>query len=79
METKIDPKRLQETIRNDCQEDRTTRDEKKDNKNDKKRQQEVIPHIGESFFGARGSLGKDIYQRQLTNLTTTRDLTRLLA
>ena len=46
MDIKIVPKRFQESIRNDCQEDRTTRDEKKDNKNDKKRQQEATTNIG---------------------------------
>ena len=40
-ELKIDPKRLQERIRNDFEEDITTRGEKKDNKDDKKRQYEV--------------------------------------
>ena len=39
-ELKIDPKRLQETIRNDFVEARTTRGEKKDNKDDKKRHYE---------------------------------------
>ncbi len=34
---KIDPKRLQERIKNDFEEDRTRRGEKKDNKDDKKR------------------------------------------
>ena len=39
LDIKIVPKRLQESIRNDSQEYKTTRDEKKDNKNSNKKQQ----------------------------------------
>ena len=38
---KIDPKRPQERIKNDFEEDITTRGEKKDNKDDNKRQYEL--------------------------------------
>ena len=38
---KIDPKRLQERIKNDFEEACTTRGEKKGNKDDKKRQSEL--------------------------------------
>ena len=41
MEFKIDPNGLQDSIRKDFEEDRTTRGEKKDNNNDKKRQYEL--------------------------------------
>ncbi len=78
-ELKIDPKKLQERIRNDFEEDRTRRSEKKDNKNDKKTTQDVIPIIGVSLFGVQGSLGRTTYQRKLTNLTSAQDLTRRLA
>ena len=57
--SKIDPKRLQERTKNNLEKHRTKRgDKKKGNKNDKKRQQEVMTIIGESHFGARGSLGR---------------------
>ena len=39
--SKIDPKRPQERIKNNFEEDITTRGQKKDNKDDKKRQYEV--------------------------------------
>ena len=65
--SKIDPKRLQERTKNNIKKHRTTRGEKKGNKNDKKRQQEVTPIIGESNFGARGSLGRTTYQRKRNN------------
>ena len=39
--SKIDPKRLQERIKNNFEENRTRRGEKKDNKDDKKRQYEL--------------------------------------
>ena len=39
--SKIDPKRPQEKIKNNFEEDITTRSEKKDNKDDNKRQYEV--------------------------------------
>ena len=39
--SKIDPKRPQERIKNNFEEDITTRGEKKDNKDDNKRQYEV--------------------------------------
>ena len=39
--SKIDPKRPQERIKNNFEEDITTRSEKKDNKDDNKRQYEV--------------------------------------
>ena len=58
--SKIDPKRLQERTKNNIKKHRTTRGEKKGNKNDKKRQQEVITIIDKSNFGARGSLGRTI-------------------
>ena len=41
LEFKIDPNGLQDSIRKDFEEDRTTRGEKKDNNNDKKRQYEL--------------------------------------
>ena len=50
-ELKIDPKRLQEMIKNNFEEDRTRRGEKKDNKKDKKRSTEVTPIIEFSNFG----------------------------
>ena len=40
-ELKIDPKWLQERINNDFEEDITTRDDQKDNKDKKKRQYEL--------------------------------------
>ena len=40
-ELKIDPKRLPERIKNDFEEHITTRGEKKDNKDDKKREYEL--------------------------------------
>ena len=39
--SKIDPKRPQETIKNNFEEDRTRRGEKKDNKDDNKRENEL--------------------------------------
>ena len=58
--SKIDPKRLQERTKNNINKHRTTRGEKKGNKNDKKRQQEATAIIDKSNFGARGSLGRTI-------------------
>ena len=58
--SKIDPKRLQERTKNNIKKHRTTRGEKKGNKNDKKRQQEVTTIFDKSNFGARGSLGRTI-------------------
>ena len=60
--SKIDPKRLQERIKNDSEKHRTRRGEKKGNKNDKK---------GQEKFGARGSLERTTYQRKRNKLTTT--------
>ena len=42
-ELKIDPKRLQEMINNNFEEDKTRRGEKKDNKNDKKKNHCTAP------------------------------------
>ena len=76
-EVNIDPKRLQERMNNNFEEDRTRRGEKKDNKNDKKRSKEVTPIIDESLFGAQGSQGRTT-SKDLTNiqLTISADLTR---
>ena len=59
---KIGPKRLQEIIKNNFEEDRTRRSEKKDNKNDKKRPREAMPNIGRSHFGVQGSLGRTTFK-----------------
>ena len=58
MEFKIDPKRLQDSIRNDFEEDRTTRGEKKDNKDDKKRQYELPKCFDSVWPGNKGSARK---------------------
>ena len=58
MEVLRRPKRLQERTKNNFQKHRTTRGEKKGNKNDKKTPKAVITHIGGSHIGARGSLGR---------------------
>ena len=68
---KFDPKKLRERTKNDSEKHRTRRGEKKGNKNDKKGQQEIIPIIGKSHFGARGSLGRTTYQRKRRNLTSS--------
>ena len=57
-ELKIDPKRLQERIKNDFEKDITTRYEKKDNKDDKKRQYELPKCFDTVWPGNQGRPGK---------------------
>ena len=64
-ELKIDPKTFQERTENKFEKHRTRRGDKKGNKNDNMRKQEVTTIIGKSNFRARGSLGRTTYQRNM--------------
>ena len=59
---KIDPKRPQEMKNNDFEEDRTRRGEKKDNKDNKKRENDLKRKVAQWPGGMRGAAGED-YRR----------------
>ena len=56
--SKIDPKRLQETIKSNFEEHRTRRGEKKDNKDDKQREYELSKCFGHVWPVNEGSAVK---------------------
>ena len=61
---KIDPQRPQKKENNDFEEDRTTRGEKKDNKDDKKTQYELSKCFESVWPGNTGSAGRGVWSAE---------------